>query len=140
MSRDILVVDDSATIRKVITKAIRMIGLEVGNVLEAGNGMEALALLADHRVAVVLADVNMPVMTGAQLVAAMQKSESLKDIPVVIVSTDGSHRRVESLRAGGIAGYIRKPFRPEELRDVLEPFLGSSNEQDSLTTAAKDVL
>ncbi len=139
MSHRILIVDDSATIRAMIKKAIGMIGLDVGEVLEACNGMEALAQLADHPPSVVLADINMPIMNGLQLVDIMRKHKTLKDIPVVIVSTEGSQQRMEELAAHGITGYIRKPFRPEQLKEVLMPILGTNHEQDSYAETAEDV-
>ncbi len=139
MSRDILIVDDSATIRAMIKKAVGMIGLDVGDVYEAGNGMEALAQLADHPMAAVLADINMPVMNGVQLVSAIRRQASLKETPVVIVSTEGSEQRIQELEGQGIAGFIRKPFRPEQLREVLEPILGSSHEQDDFAHTTEDL-
>jgi len=121
MSNDILIVDDSATIRAMIKRAVGMIGLEVGEVYEAGNGMEALAQMADHPMAAVLADINMPVMNGVQLVKAMRKHETLREIPVIIVSTEGSQQRME------------------RLREVLEPVLGCGNEQNDFAQAADDL-
>lgn len=139
MSRDILIVDDSTTIRAMIKRATEMIGLDIHEVYEAGNGMEALAQMADHSMAIVLVDISMPVMNGMQLVRAMQKHETLRDIPVVVISTEGSEQRREGLEALGIAGFIRKPFSPEQLREVLEPILGNTNEQDDLAATTKDV-
>ncbi len=139
MSNDILIVDDSATIRAMIKRTVAMIGLEVGEVYEAGNGMEALAQMADHPMAAVLADINMPVMNGVQLVRAMRRHETLKEIPVVIVSTEGSQQRIDELEGHGIVGYVRKPFHPEQLREVLEPVLGCGNEQNDFAQAADDL-
>ena len=124
MAHDVLIVDDSATIRAVVKRTIRMIGLDVGNIYEASNGIEALAQLADHRVAVVLVDINMPTMNGVQLLTRMKQTEGLKNIPVVIASTEGSQQRIDQLSALGVNGYVRKPFQPEQLRDVLLPILG----------------
>jgi len=110
-----------------------------GRIYEAGNGMEALAHLADHPMAAVVVDVNMPVMNGIELVRAMRRQETLKDTPVIIVSTEGSDQRISELEGQGITGYIRKPFRPEQLREVLAPLLGTSNEQDDFAHTAEDV-
>jgi len=139
MAHPILIVDDSATIRAMVKKALGMIGLDIGEVYEAANGMEALAQLADYPVRVVLADINMPVMNGLQLLEVMRKNKLLKDIPVVIVSTEGSQQRIEELETRGIAGYIRKPFRPEQLREVLMPILGTRHEQDHCAHVAEDI-
>lgn len=124
MAEDILIVDDSATIRAMMAKTIRMIGLDVGEIYEACNGIEALARLADHQIAVLILDINMPVMNGPQLIARMKETDGLKDIPIVIVSTEGSEGRIDQLRELGVAGYVRKPFQPEQIRDALTPLLG----------------
>lgn len=124
MCRDILIVDDSTTIRSMMKRTIRMIGLDVGEIYEAANGIEALARLGEHEVAVMLVDINMPRMNGVQLLTRMKQNEKLKDIPIVIASTEGSQKRMDQLRELGVAGYVRKPFQPEQLREVLIPLLG----------------
>ncbi|NLX21897.1 MAG: response regulator [Phycisphaerae bacterium] len=124
MSHDVLIVDDSATIRQMVKKTLKMAGLDVGSVFEASNGIEALAQLNDHPVAVMLVDINMPTMNGVQLLTRMQENRRLKTIPIVIVSTEGSKQRIEELESIGAFGYVRKPFHPEQLRDVLKPLLG----------------
>ncbi|MCO6437420.1 MAG: response regulator [Phycisphaerae bacterium] len=124
MNRDILIVDDSATIRAMIKRTIRMTGLDVGDIREAANGIEALAQLHDHDFAALLVDINMPTMNGVQLLTRMKQVDRLRDIPVVVASTEGSQQRIAELRQLGVAGYVRKPFQPEQLRDVLMPILG----------------
>ncbi len=134
MTNNILIVDDSATIRSIVKKAVEMIGLDVGEIFEAANGIEALAKLADHKVAVLLVDINMPTMNGIQLVERMKQNESLKEIPIIIASTEGSEKRIEQVHKLGVAGYIRKPFQPEQLRDVLIPILGVAEHVESTNT------
>ncbi|MFH1420196.1 MAG: response regulator [Planctomycetota bacterium] len=124
MVRDVLIVDDSATIRQMVKKTMAMAGLDVGDVYEASNGIEALAQLNDHPVAAMLVDINMPTMNGIQLLTRMKQNEQLKDIPIVIVSTEGSKQRIQEIEDFGAFGFIRKPFQPEMLRDVLQPILG----------------
>ncbi len=124
MSQNVLIVDDSATIRQMIKRTMKVAGLNVAEVYEAANGIEALAQLSDHEVAVVLVDINMPTMNGIQLLTRMKETESLRDIPIVIASTEGSTERIEQLKKIGATGYVRKPFQPEQLRDVLTPLLG----------------
>lgn len=124
MGQDILIVDDSATIRAMVKRTIGMIGLDVGKIYEASNGIEALAQLADHDVAFIMVDINMPTMNGIQLLTRMKQNAKLRDIPIVIASTEGSQKRIDQLTELGVAGYIRKPFQPEQLRDVLIPLLG----------------
>lgn len=133
MSQNVLVVDDSATIRSIMRKTIAMIGLDVGEIYEASNGIEALASLADCEVAVVLVDINMPTMNGLQLLTRMKQNQRLRDIPIVIASTEGSAQRIEQLTKLGVSGYVRKPFQPEQLRDVLKPLLGVINDATAKT-------
>ena len=124
MSQDVLIVDDSAVIRQMVKKTMGMAGLKLGAVYEAGNGIEALATLSDHEIAVMLVDINMPTMNGIQLLTRMKANERLRHIPIVIVSTEGSKQRIKELQDIGVFGYVRKPFQPEQLRDVLTPLLG----------------
>jgi len=124
MGHSILIVDDSTVIRQMVKKTMDIAGLDVGDVYEAGNGIEALATLSDHPVAVMLVDINMPTMNGIQLLTRMKKNDRLQHIPIVIVSTEGSKERIKELERIGIFGYLRKPFQPEQLRDVLAPLLG----------------
>lgn len=125
MSYTILVVDDSAIVRAMVHKSIAMAGLPVGKVLEAGNGREALELLADEWVDVVFADLNMPVMGGAELVERMSRDPALASTPVVVVSSEQGQGRVDELLAKGARAYVRKPFRPEGLKQVVEAVLGA---------------
>ena len=124
MGQNVLIVDDSAVIRQMVKKTLDMAGLDVGEVYEAGNGIEALAELDRHEVAVMLVDINMPTMNGIQLLTRMKENDRLQHIPIVIASTEGSKERINELERIGIYGYLRKPFQPEQLRDVLAPLLG----------------
>ena len=140
MGNNILIVDDSATIRSMVKRTVSMIGLDVGNIYEASNGIEALAQLADHEVAVMLVDINMPNMNGIQLIMRMKQNARLKNIPIVIASTEGSQKRVDQLNEFGVVGYIRKPFQPEQLRDVLIPLLGVTQDAGSENNNTDDGL
>jgi two-component system chemotaxis response regulator CheY len=124
MAYTIMVVDDSETIRAVLERTIGMTRLPVDAVIQAVNGKDALAKLADTWVDIVFTDINMPEMNGIQLVDAMVNHAEYKDIPVVIVSTEGSQARIEELRKKGIRGYLRKPFTPENIRDIIIETLG----------------
>jgi two-component system, chemotaxis family, chemotaxis protein CheY len=119
MAFNVLIVDDSATVRDIIAKTLRMAGLRIGDVHHAANGREALTILAGQWIDIVFADVNMPVMNGVEMVEQMAKDGLLATIPVVIVSSDGSATRVEQLKAKGVSAYVHKPFTPELLRSVV---------------------
>ncbi len=125
MSYTILVVDDSAIVRTMVKKAVSMAGLDVGQVHEAANGKEALAVLGRTWVDVVFADINMPEMTGTELVRHMKADPALASTPVVIVSSEQSQTRIDELKAWGARAYLKKPFRPEQFREVVENLLGA---------------
>jgi len=124
MAYNILVVDDSETVRAVIAKALAISGVEVGTLFQAGNGVKALEALRREWVDLVLADINMPVMGGVRLVEEMKADEALRGTPVVIISTEGSATRIAELREKGISGFLRKPFAPEELKRIVDSLLG----------------
>ena len=127
MSLNILIVDDSATVRAVIKKTLEIAGVPVSELYQAENGKEALEELSNNWIDLVFADINMPVMTGIELVDKMAEDGLLKTVPVVIISTEGSATRIEELKAKGVSAYIRKPFTPELLRSVVDDIVGVEN-------------
>lgn len=124
MSYTILIADDSAIVRTMVKKSIGMAGLPVGKVFEAANGKEALEVLATNWVDIVFADLNMPEMGGTELVEKMSQDSMLVTTPVVIVSSEQSQVKIDELKAKGIRAYIKKPFRPEGFREVVDKVLG----------------
>jgi two-component system chemotaxis response regulator CheY len=128
MALNILVVDDSMTVRAVIAKTLHLAELPINELYQASNGKEALDILNDHRIDLVLADINMPVMSGIEMIEKMSEDGLLKTIPVIIVSTEGSTTRIEHLKSKGISAYVRKPFTPEKIREVVDDILGGRNE------------
>lgn len=124
MAYNILVVDDSETVRAVLAKAIEMSGVEVKTLLTAGNGQEALEILDRDWVDMVFADINMPVMGGVELVRRMMADDGMKAIPVVIVSTEGSATRIKGLLDSGVKAFLRKPFTPEGLKSIIDRIMG----------------
>jgi len=119
MAYNILIVDDSKIVRAVMRKTLSISGVDLGEVYEAANGREALLLLSEKWVDLVLADINMPEMTGLEMVDELKKTGLMETIPVVIVSTERSVTRMESLKAKGVHAYLNKPFTPEDIRDVV---------------------
>jgi two-component system chemotaxis response regulator CheY len=128
MGFNLLIVDDSRTVRAVIAKALRIANVPTGEVFEAGNGEEAIAIAREHWIDLILADINMPVMNGLEMIEHMQSDAALATIPVVVVSTEGSATRLERLRELGVRQILRKPFQPEELRDAVQDHLGACEE------------
>ncbi len=129
MSYNILVVDDSAIIRSVLKKTIAMSGLDVGDVFEGSNGLEALEVLSKEWIDIVFADLNMPEMSGMELVAKMSEDNLLVSIPVVIVSSERNESKIEELKRRGIRAFIKKPFRPENFRDVVTDVMSAMGEE-----------
>ncbi len=120
----ILIVDDSAMMRTMIKRVVALANVPVDEILEAGNGAEALALLETHDVHVLFTDINMPVMNGAELLREIARHERWRGMGRVIISTDGSTSRHEEAAELDVHRYIEKPFSPEVLRDVLTEVVG----------------
>ncbi|MCP5023887.1 MAG: response regulator [bacterium] len=116
----ILVVDDSPIIRKYIQRALSVCGIEADRILEAENGKVALGVLAEETVGLVILDLNMPVMDGPSFLLYMRMDEGYKDIPVAIVSTECNVLKRSVLERLGIAGYLRKPFNPRDMKELIE--------------------
>ncbi len=124
MSFNVLIVDDSRSMRSVIKKVVSMSGFEMDNCFEAGSGKEALALLSEHWVDLVISDINMPEMNGIQMLCQMKADALLRAIPVVIVSTEGNQERIHEAFEKGAGGFLKKPFLPEDCRQMLYQVLG----------------
>jgi len=119
---DILIVDDSAGIRKILQRVIRQAEIPLGAVHEAGDGCEALELLKTQTVGLILSDINMPNMNGLELLSHLKAHDTLKHVPVVMVSTEGSQQKVLEAVQLGAAGYVRKPFNAEQIKEKLAAF------------------
>lgn len=128
MSYNILVVDDSQTMRSMLVKTLKMTDLELGEILLAVNGRDALEKLKNNWVDLVMTDLNMPDMTGLQLIEAMAGDGMIKTIPVIVISTDGSEERIAKLKEQGVREYVRKPFTPELISEAISRVLGVANE------------
>jgi two-component system chemotaxis response regulator CheY len=124
MGINILIVDDSSVMRTMILKTLRMSGLSLGDIYEASNGVEGLEILNMRWMDLVILDINMPVMNGEDMMIRMKAHPEMRDIPVIIISTEGSKTRIDGLIKMG-ATFIRKPFTPEIVRDAINQSLGS---------------
>jgi two-component system, chemotaxis family, chemotaxis protein CheY len=127
MAYNILIVDDSAIIRAAVKKTLAIAGIEIGELYEAENGKIALEKLEAGWVDLVLADINMPVMNGVELVDNMVASGQIETTPVIIISTERSETRIQELKAKGVSAYLNKPFTPENVRTVIDDVLGSAS-------------
>ncbi len=120
MSVDVMIVDDSAVIRKVLRRILGQADVNLGNVVEAGDGIEALEKLKLGPVHLILSDINMPNMDGIELLTALKAQPESKHIPVIMITTEGSAARVMEAVQLGASGYVRKPFTMEQIKEKLE--------------------
>ncbi|MBP7146498.1 MAG: response regulator [Acidobacteria bacterium] len=122
MALNVLLVDDSVVMRKVITRALRQAALGVGEVLEASDGVEALAMLErSPKPDLVLCDWNMPNMNGIDFVIASRAKGY--HMPMLMVTTEGGKERIQRALDAGANGFVTKPFTPEKLAETLAPVL-----------------
>jgi two-component system chemotaxis response regulator CheY len=123
MSIRALIVDDSSVMRKIVERSLRQAGIDLSDVLQAGNGAEALSVLKDSAVDLILCDINMPVMDGIEFIKQLPGVENAKNVPVVMIPTEGSEAHVVQALSCGARGYIRKPFTPEQVKEHVVPVL-----------------
>lgn len=127
MAFNLLVVDDSAVMRSMITKTLKLSGIPLGQVFEAGNGEEGLSRFDEEWIDLALVDINMPIMDGETMIERLRERPDTADTPIVIVSTEGSETRIERLRKKGVY-FVHKPFTPEKLREAVIAATGVSDE------------
>ncbi|MCP3926069.1 MAG: response regulator [Desulfobacterales bacterium] len=124
MSYNILIVDDSFPMRSVIIKTIKASGFGSSTYFQAGNGIEALKVLKEEWLDIVITDYNMPEMDGIELIKQMKKDDVFSKIPVLFITTEGNIFKIEEFKKSGATGYIKKPFTPEEIKQKLTEILG----------------
>jgi two-component system chemotaxis response regulator CheY len=123
MNLNILIVDDSSTMRFMLKKIIQMSGVAVERYYEAGNGKEGLEVLEAHWIDLIMLDLNMPQMGGLEFINRVRALAMYAKLPIIVVSTESSQTRIEEIQSKGIA-FIHKPFTPEKVRDVVTTLLG----------------
>lgn len=116
---DVLIVDDSAAIRKILQRVLRQAEVPIGEVFEAGDGQEALTVLKSQKVGLILSDINMPNMDGLQFLTEVRAIEEWKTVPIVMITTEGSQNKVLEAVQLGATGYVRKPFTAEQIKEKL---------------------
>ena len=118
-----LIVDDSSVMRKIVERSLRQAGIELSEVMEAGSGVEALAALQQKKPDLILSDINMPAMNGLEFVKKLQEVAGMKDVPVVMITTEASEAHVVEALSYGAKGYIRKPFTPDQVKEHVLPLV-----------------
>jgi two-component system chemotaxis response regulator CheY len=116
---DVLIVDDSSAIRKILQRVLRQTDLNLGEIHEAGDGTEAVEILKHRTFGLILSDINMPQMDGLQLLARIKETEHLKNVPVIMITTEGGQGKVMEAVQLGATGYVRKPFTADQIKEKL---------------------
>jgi two-component system chemotaxis response regulator CheY len=116
---DVLIVDDSAAIRKILQRVLRQTDISLGEIQEAGDGTEAVEILKNRGFGLILSDINMPQMDGLQLLARIREMDHLKSVPVIMITTEGGQGKVMEAVQLGASGYVRKPFTADQIKEKL---------------------
>jgi two-component system chemotaxis response regulator CheY len=120
MSLDVMIVDDSAAIRKILRRVLAQAEVPLGQVHEASDGVEALEVLKNQAVQLILCDINMPNMDGIELLEKVKaRDHHLHAVPFIMVTTEGSQARVMQALELGAAGYVKKPFTADQIKEKL---------------------
>ena len=119
MGMNILIVDDSSVMRKILARSLRQaVPNGIDRVVEAGDGAEALSKLENDTVEVVFSDINMPNVNGLDFLRRLKETPH-KDVPVIMVTTEGGEKTVMEAISLGAKGFIRKPFTPKQMETTL---------------------
>jgi len=119
----LLIVDDSSAMRKMVERALRMADVEIEQVFEASNGKEALTVLQNQAVDLILCDINMPEMDGLEFLKRRPADGPAKSAPVIMITSESGEADVVQALSAGASGYIRKPFTPRQVREQILPVL-----------------
>lgn len=115
---NILIVDDSSTMRKIISRSLRQAGLPVDEILEAGDGIEGLNVLsANKSINLILSDINMPNMDGLEFIKQVRANGN--NVPIVMITTEGGEEIIKEAMSSGASDSIKKPFTPDQLQEKL---------------------
>lgn len=122
---DLLIVDDSAAIRKILQRVLQQTELPLREIFEASDGQQALDILRRNQINVILSDINMPNMDGIAFLREVRGLPDYKNVPVIMITTEGSPAKVKEAADLGATSYVRKPFTTDQLRDKLRAMLSA---------------
>jgi two-component system chemotaxis response regulator CheY len=128
MSLNVLIVDDSAAIRKILVRVLGQTDLPIGQIHEASDGQEALNIVASSDVSLILSDINMPNIDGLELLTKLRETPKWKQLSVVMITTEGSQAKVMEAVQLGARGYVRKPFTAEQIKEKVLACLKPADE------------
>lgn len=120
-SKTILIADDSAAMRTMLVSSIEL--LDEYRIVEASSGFEALRLLPHEKVDLILTDINMPDINGLEFISYIRNNPNYRDIPVIIISTEGSQKDIDKGKQLGANEYLVKPFEPSQLQELVRAYL-----------------
>lgn len=123
MAKNVLLVDDSSTMRKIVSRSLRQAGLDFGEIYEAADGLEALTMLENESIDIVLSDINMPNMNGIEFLREKANRPAIKNIPVFMISTETGDDIIGEAKSLGAIGALKKPFTPDKVNEVLGPIM-----------------
>lgn len=118
----VLIVDDSSTMRKIITRSLRQAGFDIGEIVEAENGQAGLEKLSASAVNLTLTDINMPVMDGLTFIDNIRANAAWNGMPIIVITTEGAESLVKEAIKKGANNLIKKPFTPEQIKEKLGPY------------------
>ena len=121
-----LIIDDSSVMRTMMVRSLRQAGVDLGEVREAKNGVEALAAVTASVVDLILCDIYMPVMDGIEFLRQLQSVPNAKGVPVVVISAESRELHVVEALSIGARGYIRKPFTTQQVKEQVLPLLAET--------------
>ncbi|HMF76461.1 MAG TPA: response regulator [Bryobacteraceae bacterium] len=119
MGINVLIVDDSAAIRKILVRVLGQANLPIGEIYEASDGLEALTIVAANDVSLILSDINMPNVDGLELLTRLRGTPKWKQLSVVMITTEGSQAKVLEAVQLGARGYVRKPFTADQIKEKV---------------------
>ena len=122
MSKTILTIDDSASIRQMVAMTLTSAGLDV---IEAGNGAEGYDKATTNTVHAVLTDLNMPVLNGIEFIRKYRQHPSSKGIPIILLTTESDEDLKRQAKEAGATGWIVKPFKQDQLLAVIKKVTGA---------------
>ena len=120
MKKIILVADDSPTIRKFVSIALSVKGYEI---ISCADGMEAIEILPNQKIDLVITDLNMPNVDGFELISSIRKNEAYKDLPIIVLSSLGATEDIQKGLAYGANSYLIKPFDPKRVVYEVSKYL-----------------
>ena len=119
MKINVMLVDDSAAIRKILVRVLSQTDLPWGDIHEASDGQEALNTLQNFDASLILSDINMPNMDGLQFLTELRADAKWKQVPVIMISTEGNQAKVLEAMQLGANGYVRKPFTADQIKEKV---------------------